>query len=439
MKNDYSENKFKELLDKLQQESWQLELLISGFAIFGLFTSLGPIENLWNQAVALESNTKFLYPIAFIACNVLIISLVVHVVLRGLWIGAIGLRYVSGEIDYDALKYKKRFTEHLKKKVGSFDNYIGVLENYCSILFAITFLSLFYIISFFIVVLIIVGATYLFIISGVLPKVVGAIIYTFFLFVFAFLSFVVFIDFITQGYLKKKEWTAFLYFPIYKIFSVITLSFLYRALVYNVLDDKFSRRLTMILTPVYILAFFLTTFTSIRSNYVVKQKYASTYYSKNNNYLDSLEEFQYIKAAALQSKIIKENYLHVFIPFKENIEDLILEENVDLKKTKDRRGFRSSFFSPKEKSSYRDKDSITSLYLKAFQNIYTLKIDDELLNPEYSVTEINNQLGFETFIPLKSVMDGKHIINLNRFVTSKKSKKLENEHIIDIPFWYFKQ
>ncbi|QTD37275.1 hypothetical protein JL193_14365 [Polaribacter batillariae] len=439
MNNNYSQNKFKELLDKLQQESWQLELLISGFAIFGLFTSLGPIENLWNRAVALESNTKFLYPIAFIACNLLIISLVVHVVLRGLWIGAIGLRYVSGEIDYDALKYKKRFTNHLKKKVGSFDKYIGVLENYCSILFAITFLSLFYLISFFIAVLIFVGATYLFVISGIFPEVLGTTILGFFGIVFIFLLFIVFLDFITQGYLKKKEWTSFLYFPIYKIFSVITMSFLYRPLVYNILDNKFSRRLTMVLTPVYILAFFLTTFTSIRSNYVVKQKYASTYYSNNNNYLNSLEEYQYIRVAALQSKIIKENYLQVFIPFKEKIEDLILEQNVDLKKTKDRRGFRTSFFLPKEKSSYKEKDSITSLYLKAFQNVYTLKIDGKKVTSDFSVTEINNQLGFETFISLNNVNEGKHTVNLNRFVTSEKSKKLENEHIIDIPFWYYKQ
>ena len=40
MKNDYKDSKFQKLLNKLQQESWQLELLISGFAIFGLISSL---------------------------------------------------------------------------------------------------------------------------------------------------------------------------------------------------------------------------------------------------------------------------------------------------------------------------------------------------------------------------------------------------------------
>ena len=44
MNNEFTNKKFRKLLDKLQQDSWQLELLISGFAIFGLFSSLETIE-----------------------------------------------------------------------------------------------------------------------------------------------------------------------------------------------------------------------------------------------------------------------------------------------------------------------------------------------------------------------------------------------------------
>ncbi len=44
MKNDYQSADFKKLLDKLQQESWQLELIISGFAIYGLFLGFEPLE-----------------------------------------------------------------------------------------------------------------------------------------------------------------------------------------------------------------------------------------------------------------------------------------------------------------------------------------------------------------------------------------------------------
>mgnify|MGYP000421613052 CR=1 FL=1 len=54
MEEMQTNNKFKELLDKLQQESWQLELLISGFAIFGLIAALTPLKISLLEAMAFE-------------------------------------------------------------------------------------------------------------------------------------------------------------------------------------------------------------------------------------------------------------------------------------------------------------------------------------------------------------------------------------------------
>lgn len=437
MKNDYTDSKFKKLLDKLQQDSWQLELLISGFAIFGLITALGPINNGLNEASAIENYSKILYLLAKIACNVLIVNLVIHVVIRGLWIGAIGLRYVSGEIDYDSLNYSKRFTNYLKDKVGSFDKYIGILENYCSILFAVTFLFLFYIISVFMVILIILLAGNFFIESGLFSEVIGFMLLGFFALFFLFLSLFVFIDFITQGYLKKKEWSSFLYFPLYRVFSIITLSFLYRPLVYNFLDNKFGKKIILILIPVYIFGFYLTTINNVRSNYISNEKTSSIYYSSTNNYINSLGDKQYIKGAAIQSKIITNNYLKIFIPFRKKMEDIILEQNKDLKPIKDKRGLQSNFFT--SNTNTQKRDSITAIYLKAFQKTYFLKIDSLQINPTFLVTEINNQLGLETVVSLKDFTQGKHIININRNSISKKTKRIENEDVIHIPFWYYKQ
>jgi|GEM_PF-4555053 len=44
MSTDYKSPGFKKLLDSLQQQSWELELIISGFAIFGLFTAYDPLR-----------------------------------------------------------------------------------------------------------------------------------------------------------------------------------------------------------------------------------------------------------------------------------------------------------------------------------------------------------------------------------------------------------
>ncbi|HIP26741.1 MAG TPA: hypothetical protein EYG80_03695 [Flavobacteriaceae bacterium] len=125
MSKNYDKPSFKKLLDKLQEDSWQLELLISGFAIFGLFYAIEPV----NQASieALKGGETIFFRVlntVKIFLFIMIFNLIIHIVLRGLWIGALGLRYVSGEIDYDNLNYSDKFTNYLKKKVGSFDNYI---------------------------------------------------------------------------------------------------------------------------------------------------------------------------------------------------------------------------------------------------------------------------------------------------------------------------
>lgn len=436
MSKDYTNKAFKDLLDKLQQESWQLELLISGFAIFGLFSALGALEVNLNEAKALEKYTRFFYPIALTSCYVLIVNLIIHVLLRGLWIGAIGLRYVSDEIDYGALKYSKRFTRHLEKKVGSFDKYIGNLEDYCSILFAVTFLSLFYIIAFFLSLFVIMVAGYLFIGSGYFGEMTGTFLLGIFGIFYAFISFIVFLDFATQGLLKKKEWTSFLYLPIYKVFTVLTLSFLYRPLVYNFLDNKFGKRLLLALLPIYVGVFYLSTMSEQRSNYVLKETYSSVNYTYKNNYLNALEKGDYISQAAIQSKVVSEPFLNVFIPFRKKIEDFVYLQDSLLKQKEDHRGLKSNFF--KFKTKYKNQDSLTTSYLKAFKKAYIVKIDSKELNTDFLITEINNQLGFETILPLKNVKEGNHLLTISRFVEVNKTKKIKKETVIEIPFWYYK-
>lgn len=142
MSQNYNKPTFKKLLDRLQEESWQLELLISGFAIYGLFSAYPALELKMASHQAQNHNNLFftlILIVALSACSILIFNLLLHILLRGLWIGALGLRYISGDIEYDALNYTQRFSNYLKDKVGSFDKYIGRLENYCSIILLLRF------------------------------------------------------------------------------------------------------------------------------------------------------------------------------------------------------------------------------------------------------------------------------------------------------------
>ena len=60
MSNDYTNPAFKKLLKKLQEESWQLELIISGFAIFGLITAYPNIQSSVQESENSEQIQAFL-------------------------------------------------------------------------------------------------------------------------------------------------------------------------------------------------------------------------------------------------------------------------------------------------------------------------------------------------------------------------------------------
>ncbi|WP_420552995.1 hypothetical protein [Tenacibaculum aiptasiae] len=439
MSNNYKNKSFKQLLDKLQQESWQLELIISGFAIFGLFTALPQVK----IAVETAKNDKHIYAfvlllVALVACYILIFNLLVHVVLRGLWIGALGLRYISGDIEFKELNYHNRFTNYLKKKIVSFDKYVATLENYCSVLFATSFLLIFYVISITIIfVSFILVATYIFS-NDKLPegfRIFLGIVLMLFLVIG---SIFMFIDFITQGYLKKKKWLSKIYFPFYWIFSYLTLSFLYRPLVYNFLDNKFTRRISFFLIPIYILISIFNSVKLQKSNYIDSTKFNSNLYIDNREYEDlRVKENDFVSNASIQSKVITDPYIKFFKVFNENVEDRIYNYTPSLKPKEDKRGFKTGIqFSSGRPISRKKRDSLAIKYVEALNEMYKIQIDTTLYDTDFLISKNKqNQVGFETYIPTKMLTEGKHILRLKR----KRIRKKDTVQVTDItiPFWFY--
>ena len=143
-------------LSKLQQESWNLELLVSGFSIFLLIQGGDIIlEGIRSFQSDYHNNGPFLVALiflmgtAYLASKMLIVNLIVHVFLRGFWIGAIGLRSVQETIDFERLNYTPFFTKKLRDKVGNLDQLLTQLDTLCSVIFAFTFLIIFMFFSLF--------------------------------------------------------------------------------------------------------------------------------------------------------------------------------------------------------------------------------------------------------------------------------------------------
>ncbi|WP_411895427.1 hypothetical protein [Winogradskyella sp. A2] len=436
MSQDYNNPAFKKLLKKLQEESWQLELLISGFAIFGLFSAYTPLKLLYIEANA-DGNRliAFIYVIALISCVILTFNLLLHVVLRGLWIGALGLRYVSGEIDYESLNYSEKFTNYLRKRVGSFDRYIARLENYCSVIFAISFLLIFYVFAFvFTIGAISLIANFLIGNDELDPygKIIG-IPLVIFMVIGMLLAF---IDFATQGWLKKKKWLSKIYFPFYWIFSFITLSFLYRPLVYNFLDNKFGRRLSFLLLPIYIILIVGSSYQNKTSNYFNRSLNSSEIIGDASNYEDLLtDDTDFIEKVTIPSKVISTNYLKVFMLFNDIVEDDVFDYNPSLKPEEDIRGFSSDMIIINE-LSWKERDSIRKVYMQTLNDVYKVKIDSIEHNSEFILTQSQKkQKGFETYVDLSNLKKGKHLMNLTRKRIHKKDT--QTIYVARIPFWYF--
>lgn len=438
MNNDYQNPAFKKLLKKLQEESWQLELIISGFAIFGLFTAIEPLsEALRTAQFKNQFYSSMILFIVIISCAILIFNLLLHVVLRGLWIGTLGLRYVSGDIDYESLNYSEKFTRYLKKKVGSFDKYIATLENYCSIIFAVSFLLIFYVlaVTFTIITIAIIGN---WIIGNDYFSKTPRLIIGISLMVFVVIGmFFTFIDFVSQGWLKKKKWTSKIYFPIYWIFSFITLSFLYRPLVYNFLDNKFGKRLSFLLLPIYISILVLVTLKYKTSNYITAADHSSNQVASGGNYLDLLtEKTDFIDEIAISSKVITTPYINVFMLFNDNIEDNVFNYNVSLKPDDDIRGLGSDIVMFSD-INWSEKDSLKRAYIKTVNDIYSVRIDSVNFESEFILAENKfKDLGFESYIGIKELDEGKHLFQVLR--KRIKNNDTTSFFVAQIPFWYYK-
>lgn len=446
---EYNSPKFRKWLDKLQRESWQLELIISGFAIYGLITALEPIES--KAAIAMYTEQTFhsnLWGITSASVFILILNLTIHVVMRGLWIGAIGLRYVSGDIDFDALNYSEKFTTYLKEKVGSFDKFIAKLENFCSILFAISFLMIFYLIALYVFFGSI--ATLLLTITEIpfIPKTIKKVLAVVIIVIVGISALLALIDFIGQGILKKRKWTSKLYFPFYKLLSVVTLSFLYRPIIYNFLDNRFAKKFSILIVPFYLSLAVLSSFQDVSSNYLDSDKPSSESVLNNDNYENNiLKNDSFVTVAAIPSKTVETPYLKVFLLYKKEMEDFVFESDSILKTEEDKRGASFGFIEDfKQGIKYAANkgvftDSILPKYLKVFNKLYLLDIDGKAYPSDFLSSENNKgMLGFETYLNIRTLAEGKHLLTITGPIKEDDFDENSNtitKTIATIPFWYF--
>ncbi|MGB0838720.1 MAG: hypothetical protein ACPGXL_01200 [Chitinophagales bacterium] len=436
---------FTKWLEILQQESWQLELLISGFAIFLLLGAYDPIVALEYKIKLLAVSDQFYailqipYGIFLGAWYVLVINLILHVLLRGLWISTIGLRYVSGDIDFDSLQFNSKFDRFLRKRMGSFDAYIERLEGLCSIIFAFTFLVIFVLLSggLFLGYTLALGLSIdwfndRFGDTGVLiflPIVVLVIIGWFF---YA-------IDFLTLGMIKRRKRLARFYYPIYRFFSFLTLSFVYRPLYYNLIDHKFGRRVVFIIVPYLILVGLISSIT-VRTHAFLpfqrsKQSLNPSHYEDSNN--KQIDPIFY--KASIPSKFVSNGFIPLYIPYRPIFDDKAIQRLCpDLKPAKTGTGF-SGFFVDNGDLERFTMNADSALLCNAKH--YEISVNDSLfsnLKFRFYDHPIRKKSGLMSILDIAYLPRGEHLITIKSAIVKRrrgKSDTLLFAPNASIPFW----
>ncbi len=446
---------FKVWLENLQQNSWNLELIISGFSLFLLFQAqkgIGDLETYMSTSLDIRNFLfKFLLLFLFQILNQSIllfkVNLVFHVFLRGLWIGSIGLRYVSEDINVGSLGYSKKFDAFLQYRLsGKYDEYIDSLEKISSLIFAYTYLLMYYVYSFFI------WMFFCFLLGVVIPLVIltgSFTIGTHFSFnpsggtalflgiyeivvsgILAMISLLFFVDFVTSGVLKKIKGFDVIYYPLYRFLGFITLARWIRPILYNFLDNPTGRKFVRF-APLYIILFICST-TFFDSSFLESDKA----FPKANgaNYRKLKAEFGWMKNGYYISEVNMESSEDVINMAWRNvrIESDFIEKNamaLYLMYSPDAREYEkicsdsSRIYVPDSRSTINFPYLLECIDEHVWVGVDSVRLKTEF---EFRLFPHTGEKSFFTYVDLDSIPDGKKQLIV-------KYGKTERSSII--PFW----
>ena len=121
--------------------------------------------------------------------------------------------------------------------------------------------------------------------------------------------------------------------------------------------------------------------------------------------------------------------------FDDKMDDYIFNFNPSLKPEKDIRGINSNIYSNPNVSRAK-RDSLRKAYVKTLNEIFIIKIDSINYESEFILGEcLKNQKGFETYVGIKGLPEGKYLLEVLRKRLIKKDTSKIN--YTRIPFWYY--
>lgn len=283
------------------------------------------------------------------------------------------------------------------------------------------------------------------------------------------------IDFITVGLLKRIKYKAFAksYIVCNKVVSWLTLSFLWKPLYYNLVDNKKTKWLIYFVIPIFSFLLFKSTikynsFSIFPSNFksdTYREMTAVSYkekarYSFQTQFYDNLrQKNEVIKIMSLQNHKIEGKSMELFVKLSIYDEKLIMEMDSTIKPIavkglssrlikkseyetelllrREEVSNKDTTFYKKEQKLYRE--SLENI-LQSAKKLYSIKINeipvkkksiDILFHKHFN----QNEEGFLLLFPIENLKKGINLISLEKLVYNRRKDKYDSVDFT-IPFIY---
>jgi len=383
------DNKTPKWLIDTEQNSWQIELLISGGFVFVLFQFPDFIRDQLVTVVSYSdvgTSTIMLFIGAVILTRVLLIGFIINLLFRAIWLAYLGIHYalVMMFLVFLLIEQSDSLTEILdNSRVG------------------ITMLFLLLLVSF------------------------GAL------------------DRIYFGFLKHKSKASDAYYPIGKILSYLNLSSIFRyewfTLISNVSRWKihgavFSYFMLALIITINDLDFKGDVFDQFTGDFFDDRKFknipATAFYIQNAEYDDLIKkEDGKVNVASIPSENITGNNLPLFINYKYFFDRSLEVKFINDSIVSSQRA--NNFTTPEEYQENADK------LMSALNNTFQVKVDDNLIKDSKWFLRrhpLTDQVGFFTRIDISNLRYGDHELDIRLMGVNKEMEK-DTFFLSWIPFW----
>jgi hypothetical protein len=404
-KGKHTEKKVPRWLNTIQENSWEAELLLSAVLLFGLIQTPIFLESWSQQLFAWETGIiKGVVEMIIRGIEILRIGFIIHIIVRALWIAQVGFSYVFPKgIQVEKLGFQGNFRTELNKN-NSTVNSIMRLEKIASTVFAISF-SLFGLaigLIGFLSPVFLIG----FLTAGQELSTTTENIILSFLFIYSGLSILVFIDFVTNGVLRRGKKRAMVYYPIALFYRFFTLSFLYRKTLLTIISNVAGYRRYLITIGMIIIIQFIDDPSSAMLEYQAEIYAENTKngFLQKENY-ETKRDDEDILVVTIPSDIIENNFLPIFV---QNIDLLQQRSIIDKESEKDNSKRVISFNVDKKNDGLASKAANLSQLLK-------ISIDDDAIDSvlwNLTIHPTTYTKGFMAYLDISKLSQASHRINV---------------------------